>query len=192
MRSRSLSSAQMKIKPLDRPVGKIKGRWTFSVLHRKTQTKFAPIVSLSLFSLDPCSALFCFTDCQNLFGIIYRCPREMKEKLLMFRLVGDEINKQEWLQKLTTGLANTACMADTVRPTHPPIQNGNNFSPLPYITARSNHHTFYSEDIPKKAKLRSLCEVRCERQCNWMEFWSFDCFLGEFSDHSRPTRIDAD
>ena len=38
----------------------------------------------------------------------------MKEKLLMFRLVGDEINKQEWLQKLTTGLANTACTADTV------------------------------------------------------------------------------
>lgn len=52
-------------------------------------------------------------DCQNLFGIIYRCPQEMKEKLLMFRLVGDEINKQEWLQKLTTGLANTACTADT-------------------------------------------------------------------------------
>ena len=57
---------------------------------------------------------FCPTDCQNLFGIIYRCPQEMKEKLLMFRLVGDEINKQEWLQKLTTGLANTACTADTV------------------------------------------------------------------------------
>jgi len=38
----------------------------------------------------------------------------MKEKLLMFRLVGDELNKQEWLQKLTTGLANTACTADTV------------------------------------------------------------------------------
>ena len=38
----------------------------------------------------------------------------MKEKLLMFRLVGDEINKHEWLQKLTTGLANTACTADTV------------------------------------------------------------------------------
>lgn len=52
-------------------------------------------------------------DCQNLFGIIYRSPQEMKEKLLMFRLVGDEISKQEWLQKLTTGLANTACMADT-------------------------------------------------------------------------------
>lgn len=50
---------------------------------------------------------------QNLFGIIYRCSQELKEKLLMFRLVGDEINKQEWLQKLTTGLANTACMADT-------------------------------------------------------------------------------
>ena len=62
-------------------------------------------------------AVVCFfapTDCQNLFGIIYRCPQEMKEKLLMFRLVGDEINKQEWLQKLTTGLANTACTADTV------------------------------------------------------------------------------
>ena len=58
--------------------------------------------------------LFSLADCQNLFGIIYRCPQEMKEKLLMFRLVGEEINKQEWLQKLTVGLANTACMADTV------------------------------------------------------------------------------
>ena len=62
--------------------------------------------------------LFCSTEFQNLFGIIYRCSQELKEKLLMFRLVGDEINKQEWLQKLTTGLANTACMADTVRTTH--------------------------------------------------------------------------
>ncbi|KAJ7392797.1 Protein T2 [Desmophyllum pertusum] len=52
-------------------------------------------------------------DCQNLFGIIYRCPEEMKETLLMFRLVGEDINKPEWLQKLTTALANTACMADT-------------------------------------------------------------------------------
>ena len=56
-----------------------------------------------------------FTDCQNLFGVIYRCPKEMKETLLMFRLVGDDINKPEWLQKLTTALANTACMADSVR-----------------------------------------------------------------------------
>lgn len=32
----------------------------------------------------------------------------------MFRLVGEEINKEEWLQKLTMGLANTACTADTV------------------------------------------------------------------------------
>ena len=39
----------------------------------------------------------------------------MKETLLMFRLVGDDINKPEWLQKLTTALANTACMADSVR-----------------------------------------------------------------------------
>lgn len=52
-------------------------------------------------------------DCQNLFGVIYRCPKEMKETLLMFRLVGDDINKPEWLQKLTTALANTACMADS-------------------------------------------------------------------------------
>ncbi|XP_078378862.1 protein ECT2-like [Oculina patagonica] len=52
-------------------------------------------------------------DCQNLFGIIYRCPEEMKETLLMFRLVGDDINKPDWLQKLTTGLANTTCTADT-------------------------------------------------------------------------------
>ena len=55
------------------------------------------------------------TDCQNLFGVIYRCPKEMKETLLMFRIVGDDINKPEWLQKLTTELANTACMADSVR-----------------------------------------------------------------------------
>lgn len=57
---------------------------------------------------------FSFIDCQNLFGIIYRCPQEMKETLLMFRLVGDDVNKSEWLQKLTTGLANTTCTADTV------------------------------------------------------------------------------
>ena len=55
------------------------------------------------------------TDSQNLFGIIYRCSQELKEKLLMFRLIGEEINKEEWLQKLTMGLANTACTADTVR-----------------------------------------------------------------------------
>lgn len=55
------------------------------------------------------------TDSQNLFGIIYRCSQEMKEKLLMFRLIGEEINKEEWLQKLTMGLANAACTADTVR-----------------------------------------------------------------------------
>jgi len=53
------------------------------------------------------------SDSQNLFGIIYRCSQELKEKLLMFRLIGEEINKEEWLQKLTMGLANTACTADT-------------------------------------------------------------------------------
>lgn len=52
-------------------------------------------------------------ECQNLFGIIYRCSQELKEKLLMFRLVGEDIKKQEWLQKLTTGLANAACTADS-------------------------------------------------------------------------------
>lgn len=84
--------------------------------------------------------LFYFTEFQNLFGIIYRCSQELKEKLLMFRLVGDEINKQEWLQKLTTGLANTACMADTVRTTHRDLpyetiepSQGNNPSPLIYV-----------------------------------------------------------
>ncbi|XP_015752691.1 PREDICTED: protein ECT2-like [Acropora digitifera] len=53
------------------------------------------------------------SDTQNLFGIIYRCSQELKEKLLMFRLIGEEISKEEWLQKLTMGLANTACTADT-------------------------------------------------------------------------------
>lgn len=52
-------------------------------------------------------------DCQNLFGIIYCCPQEMKETLLMFRLVGEDVNKSEWLQNLTTELANTTCTADT-------------------------------------------------------------------------------
>jgi len=52
-------------------------------------------------------------DCQNLFGIIYRCPQEMKETLLMFRLVGEDVNKSEWLQNLTAELANTTCTADT-------------------------------------------------------------------------------
>ena len=73
-----------------------------------------------------CFLFFSFIDCQNLFGIIYRCPREMKETLLMFRLVGEDINKSEWLQNLTTELANTTCTADTVRTGHqtsptPPI-----------------------------------------------------------------------
>lgn len=38
----------------------------------------------------------------------------MKEKLLMFRLINDDIKKEDWLHKLTVGLANTACTADTV------------------------------------------------------------------------------
>ena len=78
------------------------------------QLKLTCSNSWIFFCIDRRCLFFCPTDCQNLFGIIYRCPQEMKEKLLMFRLVGDEINKQEWLQKLTTGLANTACTADTV------------------------------------------------------------------------------
>lgn len=50
----------------------------------------------------------------------------MKETLLMFRLVGEDVNKSEWLQNLTTELANTTCTADTVRAGHytfptPPI-----------------------------------------------------------------------
>ncbi|XP_031567821.1 protein ECT2-like isoform X2 [Actinia tenebrosa] len=52
-------------------------------------------------------------DCQNLFGIIYRVANEMKEKLLMFRLINDDIQKEDWLYKLTMGLANTACTTDT-------------------------------------------------------------------------------
>ncbi|KAK3726892.1 hypothetical protein QZH41_016690, partial [Actinostola sp. cb2023] len=52
-------------------------------------------------------------DCQNLFGIIYRVANDMKEKLLMFRLISDDIKKDEWLHKLTMGLANTACTVDT-------------------------------------------------------------------------------
>ena len=89
---------------------------------------------------------FCPTDCQNLFGIIYRCPQEMKEKLLMFRLVGDEINKQEWLQKLTTGLANTACTADTVFTV---------FTPLT-VTARNTiliRHFWYEKGIGAETRL---------------------------------------
>ncbi|XP_032231100.2 protein ECT2 [Nematostella vectensis] len=51
-------------------------------------------------------------DCQNLFGLIYRCPNDMKEKLLMFRLICDDITKDEWLHKLTSGLANATCTTD--------------------------------------------------------------------------------
>ena len=57
---------------------------------------------------------YIFIDCQNLFGIIYRPANDMKEKLLMFRLISDDIKKDEWLRQLTVGLANTACTADTV------------------------------------------------------------------------------
>ena len=73
------------------------------------------LISLFIYIYIFFFACHSFTDCQNLFGVIYRCPKEMKETLLMFRLVGDDINKPEWLQKLTTALANTACMADSVR-----------------------------------------------------------------------------
>ena len=71
-----------------------------------------------LLSKSLCCILLSFIDCQNLFGIIYRCPQEMKETLLMFRLVGEDVNKSEWLQNLTAELANTTCTADTVRTGH--------------------------------------------------------------------------
>ena len=65
-----------------------------------------------------CLLFFSFIDFQNLFGIIYRFPQEMKETLLIFRLVGEDMNKSEWLQNLTTELAKTTCTADTVRTGH--------------------------------------------------------------------------
>lgn len=76
------------------------------------------IVDNSYRNLFVVSCFFFFIDCQNLFGIIYRCPQEMKETLLMFRLVGEDVNKSEWLQNLTAELANTTCTADTVRTGH--------------------------------------------------------------------------
>ena len=39
---------------------------------------------------------------------------DMKEKLVMFRMVGEESSKEDWLRKMTAGLASAACMADTV------------------------------------------------------------------------------
>ena len=90
------------------------------------------------------------TDCQNLFGVIYRCPKEMKETLLMFRLVGDDINKPEWLQKLTTALANTACMADSVRNlwNAATVENKNHFyvwQPLKFFVILSGPRNSFGE-----------------------------------------------
>ena len=80
----------------------------------------------------------------------------MKEKLLMFRLVGDEINKQEWLQKLTTGLANTACTADTVCTVVTPLT----------VTARNTilirHFTNLEGDWSRNTS----------RNCFWDRYWA--------------------
>ena len=106
-----------------------------------------------------------FTDCQNLFGVIYRCPKEMKETLLMFRLVGDDINKPEWLQKLTTALANTACMADSVRNlwNAATVENKKHFyvwQPLKFFVNISGNHRQCSDVVWLSRVMYGLCELK--------------------------------
>ena len=54
-----------------------------------------------------------FLENHDLFGFMYRSS-DMIERFAMLRLVPDEITKEEWLEKLVTGLANATSIANRV------------------------------------------------------------------------------
>ena len=55
-----------------------------------------------------------FSENHDLFGFMYRSS-DMIERFAMLRLITDEISKEVWLEKLITGLANAASIANRVR-----------------------------------------------------------------------------
>ena len=55
-----------------------------------------------------------FLENHDLFGFMYRSS-DMVERFAMLRLVPDEITKEEWLEKLVSGLANATSIANIVR-----------------------------------------------------------------------------
>ena len=55
-----------------------------------------------------------FLENHDLFGFMYRSS-DMIERFAMLRLITDEISKEVWLEKLITGLANAASIANRVR-----------------------------------------------------------------------------
>ena len=65
------------------------------------------------FAMQLTSSLFYASEAKNLFGLIYISPIDAKERMLIFRLVGD-VEKRDWLDELIKALTESNCIADTV------------------------------------------------------------------------------
>ena len=65
------------------------------------------------FAMQLTSFMFYTSEAKNLFGLIYISPIDAKERMLIFRLVGD-VEKRDWLDELIKALTESNCIADTV------------------------------------------------------------------------------
>lgn len=58
--------------------------------------------------------LLLLTEFSQSFGLLIRLPEDLQDKLLMFRLVGEELNREEVIEQIARLMADSKSSANTV------------------------------------------------------------------------------